>query len=55
MAEQRATPVTIVFAGVIMANFQRNGSISNTHVGKEFEAKAKSFFAGEFRGHNTSF
>jgi len=28
-----------------MANFQRNGSISNTHVGKEFEAKAKSFLA----------
>ncbi len=28
-----------------MANFQRNGSISNTSVGKEFEAEAKSFFA----------
>lgn len=28
-----------------MANFQRNGSISNAHVGKDFEAKTKSFFA----------
>jgi hypothetical protein len=28
-----------------MANFQRNGSISNAHVGKDFESKAKTFFA----------
>ena len=30
---------------IIMANFQRNGSVSNTHVGDEFESKAKSFLA----------
>lgn len=28
-----------------MKNFQRNGSISNTHVGKDFVEKAKAFFA----------
>ena len=28
-----------------MNNFQRNGALSNTQVGKDFESKAKSFFA----------
>jgi hypothetical protein len=30
-----------------MTNFQRSGSISNAHAGKDFEAKAKSFFAAQ--------
>ena len=28
-----------------MKNFQRNGAISNTDVGRDFEAKARAFFA----------
>ena len=28
-----------------MANFQRNGATSNTHVGRDFEALAQAFFA----------
>lgn len=30
-----------------MNNFQRNGSISNSHVGKDFEAKAQAFFSAQ--------
>ncbi len=30
-----------------MVNFQREGSISNAHVGKEFELMAKGFFASQ--------
>ncbi len=28
-----------------MVNFQRNGAESNTHVGRDFESKARAFFA----------
>ncbi len=32
-------------------NFQRSGSVSNAHVGREFEAMAKKYFRREYPDH----